>query len=227
MSSMQIIHDTECPHCNQRLFVKQLSFDLHGYCEHCFKFVGIIREADKCCNNTDTRFVKHENRDGRFQLRQQCQNCYAIPSRSYKQEGTDMDLLPASCRRSEAAVVFTRHQESIAFRSEFRAVFTEETNVNAEILENKIGYDEYLEYLNSKEWRSKRLKVLERDKYVCQSCLSAEAKEVHHITYKHLKNEPLFELVSVCKPCHLNITRMDNGEDFTRIESKLYENLLS
>jgi hypothetical protein len=35
------------------------------------------------------------------------------------------------------------------------------------------------------------------------------ASQVHHLTYKHLRNEPLFELISVCVPCHDAITAMD------------------
>jgi hypothetical protein len=35
------------------------------------------------------------------------------------------------------------------------------------------------------------------------------ATEVHHLSYRHIGNEPLFDLVSVCGPCHRAITAMD------------------
>ena len=67
----------------------------------------------------------------------------------------------------------------------------------------------YNEYLQSYQWQDKRLRVLERDNYLCQSCLEQDATQVHHLTYKHVGNEPLFDLISVCDECHKSITFMD------------------
>jgi hypothetical protein len=64
-------------------------------------------------------------------------------------------------------------------------------------------YYKYLIYLESAEWKAKRLLVLERDSYQCQFCKVAAAIDVHHITYNNLFNEPLEDLVSLCKPCHI------------------------
>lgn len=61
---------------------------------------------------------------------------------------------------------------------------------------------QYNAYLQSPEWRMKRLKVLERDNYLCQACLEAQANQAHHKTYEHVFNEPLFDLVAVCEDCH-------------------------
>jgi hypothetical protein len=69
--------------------------------------------------------------------------------------------------------------------------------------------EKYIPYLKSKEWKVKRLLVLERDNYLCQACLKSKATEVHHLTYKHVFNEPCFELVSICNPCHKLITELD------------------
>jgi 5-methylcytosine-specific restriction endonuclease McrA len=71
-------------------------------------------------------------------------------------------------------------------------------------------WDEYRAYLSSPEWKAKRTKVLARDKYVCQACLSRPATEIHHLTYDHVGNEPLFELTSVCATCHEQLTELDN-----------------
>jgi len=70
-------------------------------------------------------------------------------------------------------------------------------------------WTEYLAYLRTPQWQSKRRKVLERDNYLCQSCMEAPATQVHHLSYEHLGDEPLFELVAVCTPCHERITAMD------------------
>ncbi len=69
--------------------------------------------------------------------------------------------------------------------------------------------EKYIPYLKSKEWKAKRLLVLKRDNYLCQACLKSKATEVHHLTYKHVFNEPCFELVSICNPCHKLITELD------------------
>jgi hypothetical protein len=73
-------------------------------------------------------------------------------------------------------------------------------------------FAEHNEYTNSQEWKHKRLLVLQRDHHTCTAnmigCTHA-ADDVHHLTYDHWKNEPLFDLTSVCRHCHDMITTMD------------------
>lgn len=57
-------------------------------------------------------------------------------------------------------------------------------------------------YLASPEWRELRIKVLNRDKHICQGCLVARATEVHHRTYDRFGHEFAFDLLSLCNPCH-------------------------
>ena len=61
------------------------------------------------------------------------------------------------------------------------------------------------DYLSSPEWKSKRLKVLERDGHKCRACGYKYRLEVHHITYRNLEQEPLNELLTVCRRCHQKI----------------------
>ena len=63
----------------------------------------------------------------------------------------------------------------------------------------------YKEYLLSEDWHNLRIRVLARDKQLCQGCLSATATEVHHLTYKNVTAEFAFELMSLCTPCHERI----------------------
>lgn len=70
---------------------------------------------------------------------------------------------------------------------------------------------EYMLYLQSPEWAARRRSVLERASWTCEACRNARATEVHHITYRHIFNEPLFELVAVCFECHEKITAMDQA----------------
>ena len=66
--------------------------------------------------------------------------------------------------------------------------------------------EEYHRYLQTDTWRAKRELILKRDNYVCQSCLTKQATEVHHLTYQSYEEQPGsekgWELISVCRDCH-------------------------
>lgn len=62
--------------------------------------------------------------------------------------------------------------------------------------------NEYAEYLNSAEWRIRRDSVMDRCDGLCEGCRQANAEDVHHLTYKHVGREFLFELVGLCRTCH-------------------------
>jgi hypothetical protein len=72
----------------------------------------------------------------------------------------------------------------------------------------KAWWAKYNEYLRSPKWASKRRVVLGRD-LDCQACLDRPSTQVHHLTYDHVFDEPLFDLVGVCAPCHDLITNID------------------
>lgn len=67
---------------------------------------------------------------------------------------------------------------------------------------NQKWWDEYTAYLLTPKWHDKRTRVLARDNHLCQACLKRKATQAHHLTYKHVFNEPLFDLVAVCEVCH-------------------------
>lgn len=90
------------------------------------------------------------------------------------------------------------HQD-IATQFEYRR---QEMTELQRMAQNAEWWAKYNSYLRSPKWRSKRDRVLERDAYVCQACLKREADHAHHLTYEHVFNEPLFDLISVCNPCH-------------------------
>lgn len=74
---------------------------------------------------------------------------------------------------------------------------------------NAQWWRDYNAYLLTDKWAAKRRAVLQRDKGICQACLSRPAKQCHHLTYAHVFDEPLFDLIAVCIPCHDKITKMD------------------
>lgn len=60
----------------------------------------------------------------------------------------------------------------------------------------------YDEYIMSSKWKAVRDRVVAREDGVCQGCKIRKATQVHHLTYEHLGNELLWELVAVCESCH-------------------------
>ena len=61
----------------------------------------------------------------------------------------------------------------------------------------------------SKRWKSKRLAILRRDKYICQECKKygkrKEAVTVHHIKHADTHPELAYDdnnLESLCQGCH-------------------------
>jgi hypothetical protein len=63
-------------------------------------------------------------------------------------------------------------------------------------------------YLQSPAWREKRQQVLERDSFTCQTCGARNVPlQVHHKTYDRVFNESLYDLISLCEPCHQQADR--------------------
>jgi 5-methylcytosine-specific restriction endonuclease McrA len=64
---------------------------------------------------------------------------------------------------------------------------------------------DYYLYLQSSEWKAKRQAVWERESGLCQGCRAEPIEHVHHSTYSHLFDEPLFQLVGLCENCHRKV----------------------
>ena len=60
----------------------------------------------------------------------------------------------------------------------------------------------YRAYMKSPEWKAKRAQVRFRSGGFCEQCRTAKAAHVHHVTYANLGNEPLIDLLHLCKACH-------------------------
>lgn len=60
----------------------------------------------------------------------------------------------------------------------------------------------YNAYLMTPQWKGRRALVIKRCGNICEGCGSAPVAQVHHLTYAHVTNEFLFELVGLCWPCH-------------------------
>lgn len=60
----------------------------------------------------------------------------------------------------------------------------------------------YNSYLRSAAWREKSEAVKRRSGGMCEGCGNNRATQVHHLTYKHVCEEFLWELRAVCDECH-------------------------
>ena len=76
---------------------------------------------------------------------------------------------------------------------------TSEIDTNAYTTEQFIMFKH--NYLQSQQWRDKRHLVIQRDGN-CRVCKATINLEVHHLSYKHLSQEPLEELITLCRTCH-------------------------
>ena len=82
-------------------------------------------------------------------------------------------------------------------------------------------YINYLEYINSIEWQSKRKQFYKSklyknykgtSKWNCYCCMVGDVPlDLHHRTYKRLGNENIaVDLVPVCRKCHIDIHKLAN-----------------
>lgn len=142
------------------------------------------------CEHNNRRITRRVLRGGGIRYCFQCMECGSqvsepIAHRKVLSEHAEHEIAPYDesleaevSKRRVAAALATREAE----RREFRA--------------------KYAKYLAGPEWALKRRQVMHRCAGVCEGCGIADATEVHHLTYKHVGEEFLFELVGVCKPCH-------------------------
>lgn len=204
-----------CSHCSHELILLKGRFDDYGYCPECLSFEGRFRQEGDCCNKPDLVMVKHTIRDGRTQIKKQCYNCGVIQGPCYPFKTIEnIEDLTSSSRKFQDHLNEKRSEEFRDMKKKVLKKFEEKYGVPTD----KEGpLLDYAEYLTSPEWKEKRKLVMERDRYHCQSCLADDATEVHHLSYKHLFNEPLFDLVAVCRSCHQSITDMDNKSEYKKI----------
>lgn len=139
------------------------------------------------CNNHNMEFAKMQTESGVLILKKQCFECGEVSSNQFKKSSVNnFDLLPFI------------NDDIRSIRNEFNSEVRKELNA----IQNESAWKEYSDYLNSDKWKRKREAVLKRDNNLCQACLSSQATEVHHLHYENIYDEPLFDLVSLCKRCH-------------------------
>lgn len=73
---------------------------------------------------------------------------------------------------------------------------------------------QYQNYINSEKWKQIKEERLKIDGYSCVMCgynAKTEILMVHHLTYKNLEKENVWQdLVTLCPICHKKIHKMLN-----------------
>ncbi len=154
------------------------------------------------CKNHLVQFVKKEKSNGGLMVKKQCLNCGESDASAmfkFSDVGGKENVKSLPLFKQDLWDNFCDVMRKEANDEWYR-------KRNQEREEWFVGYNEYL---NSHKWKFKRQLVFKRDNNLCQACLTNKAEEVHHLTYKHVFNEPLFELTSICKRCHDKITELD------------------
>lgn len=162
------------------------------------------------CNHPHVDIRAFECSNGTIQYVKQCLKCGEKVGNPIKKEavvqarGPLEFILPFDHEAREQARQLAwkrRQQEMEAARAERMAELDRErAEREAERAERRDWY--HGEYLNSPEWKRKRAKVMQRAGGVCEGCMEARATDVHHLTYDHVGDELLFELVALCRSCH-------------------------
>ena len=88
--------------------------------------------------------------------------------------------------------------------------------------------NDYLQYLQTPEWKKRHEQRLKIDGYQCQCCGSRGTRRnplnVHHYNYLTKGNEDVYrDLVTLCRSCHAgmhNVLRRITSEDGSRMWDK-------
>jgi len=65
----------------------------------------------------------------------------------------------------------------------------------------------YTLYIQSPQWKARRLKILDFVRHRCQFCGEQSSRlEVHHNNYENLGHEKYSDLVVLCWYCHFMLT---------------------
>lgn len=188
----------ECVKCKIEMVRIERGKYIIYQCENCGNF-----NNDFECNNHKLEYVKVYHADGSAHIKRQCGNCGCVSNKLIQKHTVkEWPNIPEL-------------DEELNDNKE-RGAITLELSKSRQKVSREEGLNLFLQahskYLKTDEWRKKRELVLKRDKNLCQSCLDRNATEVHHLSYKFWRNEPLFDLISVCKPCHDLITKISREE---------------
>jgi 5-methylcytosine-specific restriction endonuclease McrA len=198
----------QCSQCESENIEYKESIGQYGYfCNDCKKIeVFDFSKIGKCCRNSDPQVYELELSNGTINYRFVCNNCHDNTKSIKKDLALSIGIFAKAKLSDINELKYKNYQYNLY--SEFHKLKQELISIviekrNEEFEKKRIEHTEkYHEYLRTEKWKGKREKVLKRDNNLCQACLINKATEVHHKTYEKIFDEPLFDLVSLCHPCH-------------------------
>lgn len=148
-----------------------------------------------CCSHSRKELRQKRNRGGAIQYIDQCLDC-----------GTSVGMFQKHMP-SLANSPLWDHQLQERYFAERERLKVEITQKHVRLQRDKLTGRQrrYEEYLHSDAWALKRAKVLKRANGQCEGCSDQKATQIHHLTYKNIFNEFLFQLVAVCPECHAGL----------------------
>lgn len=210
----------KCPICENSLLIEDKIYALYKYCKSCKYEELEFSSNGYCCIEPKiipVRDYKDEedahNDSDKYRVFKQCQHCGKRIGSAMKNKDFRKAELPKARTDLEEII-----QEA---RTEISEISSRINKIKKQ-KENLDWWNDINEYYKTERWKNITKIVLERDKYICQSCLSSKAVEVHHTVGRYRKNEPLFTLVSLCQRCHNIITEIDRG-NHENVEKIKYE----
>jgi len=108
----------------------------------------------------------------------------------------------------KAALTIGQLSCAIDFDEEIQKQYYERVSARAKQIDDERQAEwmrRYNGYLETGQWQRIRQAVMERDGWTCQGCRRARATQVHHLTYRRVGSEMLFDLVAICDECHRKI----------------------
>lgn len=183
-----------CPKCNSTSTRMESSHQYHDIyeCLLC-KYQFLKRLTDVCCRKPWMLVMQCQKDPMHLKLYWQCMNCGGSLNRNKPLKRNDYS--------HQIEGEFDDHK----FLEWKDAIKTEATHLYEGIRyrnNQNSHYGKYRNYLRSDEWKRIRTNVLTRDQNTCRICKESPATEVHHLHYDNLFNEPLEDLIAICRACH-------------------------
>jgi 5-methylcytosine-specific restriction protein A len=194
-----------CPLCGSHLTIERTQHFRTEVCEHCLEHWVI---EDVPCDHFESDLVKFIQSNGVPQARRQCCECHEFI-------GGNIGGYTKQQREALPPADIELREKSGNDKWEFRRLFYQkrtDTLQQKQKDKSTLWFKDYTVYLRSDKWKAKRALVLQRDNYLCQACLKNTATDVHHKSYEFVMNEPLFDLIAVCKRCHDHIHNLKQAK---------------
>jgi 5-methylcytosine-specific restriction endonuclease McrA len=163
------------------------------------------------CTHPEIVVTRVKWSDGRPAYRKQCSTC-GFPDGSWIGKDKLGDL---STIGDGEADHYAKYEDQR--REDWKSIALQ--HYRAQNKEDRLAYDQYLK---STEWRDKSKRVIARAGGICEGCLERKATQAHHISYRHIYNEFLWELRAVCEPCH-HRAHVDDGKILFGDDGSMWE----